>query len=474
MLLFIPFFFFLPSVTAFTTIRFSSIRQCGPFNVTFSGNQPTALPLALTVVPFGSSAIPISIPLPNPEWDSKTSTGVAITFLPYPAGTTFIASLDDATGQGTGFTSDIIRILQSDDASCVSTAVKAQTYTAKPPFSQCQPFNIAFDPTQAVPPVVRLFVPNGQAPLLNRTQDSHDVGITSFTMAAFRGQPAVLLFGDGSSHLQSTDLFTVTGDVTSSKACFPPPPNPDDSGKSQQTGLSRQAVIGIVASIAGVVALLSILIAVYLFLQCRQRGRIRRTMQQRGIEGGPGSGYPEVSPPLDPPSAQSSGNIINKQTPYPLEKYTSTPVSPQFDRSTPNTYTLDCPQQMRSLNAATADLDRILNTSVFTPSGDTKAWSSTLSPSSLHSRGPQSSELPFGTREQPRATIPISPLSITSHFGDIVIPTNYVRMGITEAESGTEGGRDHAAARRSSTTVTIPWQDMMRRGERDGRGDPYP
>lgn len=239
MLLFILVLFFLPSATAFTAIRFSSIRQCGPFNVTFSGNQPTALPLALTVVPFGSSATPISIPLPNPEWDSTTSTGIAITFLPYPAGTTFVASLDDAAGQGTGFTSDIIKILQSDDTSCVSTAEKAQTYTAKPPFSQCQPFNVTFDPTRAVPPVVRLFVPNGQAPLLNRTQDTHEPGTTSFTMAAFRGQPAVLLFRDGSNHLQSTDLFTVIGDVTSSKACFPPPPNINDWGKPQQTGLSR-------------------------------------------------------------------------------------------------------------------------------------------------------------------------------------------------------------------------------------------
>jgi hypothetical protein len=239
MLFFIPILFFLHSVVAFTTIRFSSIRQCGPFNVTFSGNQPTALPLALTVVPFGSPAISISIPLPNPEWDSKTSTGVAITFLPYPAGTTFIASLDDAQGQGTGFTSDIIRILQSDDTSCVSTAGEVQTYTAEPPFSQCQPFNVTFDPTQAVPPVVRLFVPNGQAPLLNQTQVSHDPGTVSFTMAAFRGQPAVLLFRDGSNHLQSTDLFTVTGDVTSSDDCFPPPPNDKGSEKPQQAGLSR-------------------------------------------------------------------------------------------------------------------------------------------------------------------------------------------------------------------------------------------
>lgn len=239
MIFFISFFFFLSSAAAFTTIRFSSVRQCEPFNVTFSGKQPTALPLALTVVPFNSSAVPITIPLPNPEWHPQTSTGVAITFLPYPVGTIFIASLDDAQGRSTGFTSDIIKVLQSDNSSCVSTAEEVRTYTAEPPFSQCQPFNVTFDPTQAVPPVVRLFVPNGQAPLLNQTQDSYNPGTTIFTMAAFRGQVAVLLFKDGSDHFQSTDLFTVAGDVTSSNGCFPAPPDDGDSKESQQVGLSR-------------------------------------------------------------------------------------------------------------------------------------------------------------------------------------------------------------------------------------------
>jgi len=225
-------------------------------------------------------------------------------------------------------------------------------------------------------------------------------------------------------------------------------------------------VIGIVASIACVVMLLSILIAVYLFLQRRQRRRTHRTMQQKGIEGGPGLTERGVLPPLDLQSAQSPGstiNIINKPTPYPMEKYTRAPISPDFVQSTPNNYAPDRYQQMRSLTAATADLDRILHTSVLTLNGDTKAWSSTLSPSSPHSRGVQSSEPSFGTREQPRATIPISPLSFTSNFGDLVIPVNYVRTGIAETDPGTGGGRDRAAAPKSSMTVTIHEQDAIRR-----------
>lgn len=238
MLSFVLVLFFLSSVIAFNTIRFSSIQQCGPFNVTFSGTQPTALPLTLTVVPFGSSAVPLSIPLPNPDWDSETNTGVAITFLPYPAETTFIASLDDSQGRSTGFTSDIIRILQSDNTSCLSTAKQAQTYTPEPPFSQCQSFNITFDPTSTIPPVVRSFVPNGPAFLLNQTQVPVDPGTSSFTMVAFRGQPVILLFRDELGRFQSTNLLTVTGDATSSNNCFPRPPDYGNP-KISQPGLSK-------------------------------------------------------------------------------------------------------------------------------------------------------------------------------------------------------------------------------------------
>lgn len=419
--------FYVSSVAAFQAIRFSSIQQCGSFNVTFSGPQSTALPLTLSVVPFGSSAMPLYIPLPDLEWDSGTNTGVAITFLPYPAGTTFIASLDDARGRNTEFTSDIIKILPSDNSSCISTTKQAQTYTPEPPFSQCLPFNVTFDPAQAVPPVIRLFVPNGPNFLLNQTQGVIDPGTSSFTMVAFRGLPVVLLFRDGSDHFQSTNLLTVTGDVTSSSSCLPNLPNGVGSKKSQQAGLSKQAVIAIAASIASVVALLSALVCLHLF---QRRGR-RKAMRQCGIEGGH-TFKPGGPLPLDSPSTRSSLNaitVINKSSPYPMEEYTSRPVSPYFIQSAPNEDVVDLRRQMQSLNAATADLDQILNTSVFMSIGGSRAWSPTLSPSTSQSPGIRSMESLARTKEQLNGGIPISPLSLTSNFRDsVILPANYMRM----------------------------------------------
>ena len=228
-------------------------------------------------------------------------------------------------------------------------------------------------------------------------------------------------------------------------------------------------MIGIAASIAGVVTLLSILVAVYFFRQRRRYRRARKTAQQMGIEGGPGFTESGVTPPLDPQSAQLSGSLINKPTPYPMEKYTSALISPYFVQSVPNDHVLDRSQQMQTLDVATADLDRI----AFTPTNGTKIWSPPMSPSSTsHSQDIQNSEPSIGTREQPKATVPISPLSSISNFGDSIIPASYVRVGITEAVFGTGGRGGCPAARRSSTTVNFPGQDMIDCEGRDGHGDP--
>jgi hypothetical protein len=294
-------------------------------------------------------------------------------------------------------------------------------------------------------------------------------------MVAFRGQPVILLFKDGLGRFQSTNLLTVMGDVTSSNSCFPNLPGKSDSEKPQQPGLSRQAVIGIVASIAGVVTLLSFLIAAHLFLRYRRGRRIHMAMQHKGIEGGPGFTQPGVTPPPDPQSIQPQWNavIINKPIPYPMEKYTNWPSSPHFAQSTSNDNILDSTQQMQSLNAATADLDQILNASVFVSHGGDGLWSSSLSPSTPYSRDVLNAESSIGTKEQPKAAIPKSPLSSASNFRDSIIPTDYTRGRSAGGDPGIGGGRDGNATRRSSNTLIISGRGATDRGGQDGYGGTY-
>lgn len=219
-------------------------------------------------------------------------------------------------------------------------------------------------------------------------------------------------------------------------------------------------------------ALLSILVLVHFFLRYR---RTREATRQKGIERGPSLTKPGITPPPDPQPVQSSWNtitIINKPTPYPMEKYTSRPISPYLVQSTPHNYVPDRSQQMQSLNAATADLDQILNASVFISHGEEGPWSSSLSPSTPHSRDIQHTEPPIRTKNRPGATIPVSPLSLSS-LRDSIFPMSCIEAGSAETESVTGDGRDGKASRRDSTIVIISRKDMANREGQDDRGDSY-
>ena len=244
---------------------------------------------------------------------------------------------------------------------------------------------------------------------------------------------------------------------------------------SLRTHHYRQAVIGIVASIASVVTLLSFLVAAHLFQRYRRSRRIHREMQHKGIEGGPGFTESGVTPPPDPQSIQPQWNavIINKPTPYPMEKYTSWPSSPYFTQSASNSHILDSHQQMQSLNAATADLDQILNASVFVSHGGDGPWSSSLSPSSPYSRNVRNTGSPIRTKEQPKATIPESPLSSASNFRDSIIPMDYTRGRSVEGDPWIGDGRDGNPTRKSNTAATVSGRGVTDRGGQDGHGGTY-
>lgn len=229
--------------SAFKIIQFSNIEQwqvsgsrtgladayylcSGPFNISFSvGKLPESLPLTLTVLPFDSA--PISITIPSPSWDASTLTGAAITFLPLAAGTTFIASLDDANGRGVGPVSDIIRIQPSNDDSCTTPANPlTQQYTVSSALSQCQPFQVTYNLTaHPSAPTVRAFIPRGPSYYLNQTENAKyatvpPFEIASYEMTALRGVQILMLFEDKLGYRESSNLTTVLGDVSSSKGCL--------------------------------------------------------------------------------------------------------------------------------------------------------------------------------------------------------------------------------------------------------------
>ena len=204
----------------FDSISFSPVQQCGNFTVNFSGGKPpSALPLTLTVVPFNST--PVFIEIPNSDWDDATLTGAAITFLPFAAGTSFVASLDDASGTGTGPVSDTMTVDTSDNSTCLhtNTTSSAPRYTIDGTLAQCEPFSVLYDKALVdAPPTIRAFVPKNISTPVNLTVWTP--GNASYTMDVLAGEQVVLLLSDDTGFHQTTDLVLVKGTGSSPTSCL--------------------------------------------------------------------------------------------------------------------------------------------------------------------------------------------------------------------------------------------------------------
>ncbi|KAI0755351.1 hypothetical protein C8Q80DRAFT_1094960 [Daedaleopsis nitida] len=274
----------LPSVAArFASIHFSRVTQCGNFTVSFAGGKaPAALPLTLSVLPLNST--PVFIPLPIDAWNSTTKTGAAITFLPFTAGTEFIASLDDANGLGTALVSDILVIdpAESDDTSCLDTnpAPFVPRYAVNAPLRQCESFDVEYDPnTAADSPTVRAFVPKGKSFPVNQTVAAISAtGTDNYLMDVPRDSTVVLMFKDSNGYAETTGTMPVLGDVNSDDSCVPTNPLSsaailDYNADQPHARVTTKITVIIIAVCVGVVALVALVMIIWCI---RSRRRTKR------------------------------------------------------------------------------------------------------------------------------------------------------------------------------------------------------
>ena len=208
----------------FEFVAYSRVQQCGPFNISFSGGQlPAALPLTLTVIPFDST--PLSFTIPESAWDNSTSSGSYVTVLPLPAGVSLMASLDDAAGNDTALTSDVIQVLPSTDTSCISAnqTTPAVFQLVDDAVSQCSPFNVSWNASSSDHSLsVRVFIPTSLSLSLQSINfhASQGVDIFTYVMGVASGFQVAMLFDDGQGTRQVSDLISVGGGVSSPSGCL--------------------------------------------------------------------------------------------------------------------------------------------------------------------------------------------------------------------------------------------------------------
>ncbi|KAF8158174.1 hypothetical protein B0H34DRAFT_674636 [Crassisporium funariophilum] len=304
--------------------NFTDVAQCEPVMISFDGSNTTEVPNSLSIIPFNSTAI--VVPLPNP---AIIYSGIAITFLPFAAGSNYIASLDDASGDNIIKVSDIIRVLPSStgNSSCVSVpdANARRRYTLASSVSQCEEIMIQYDTTVvSQAPTVRLFNPKGSSFLLNLTRDEPDLGEARYLMNFSRGKEIVLLMDDGSTIRETTPLLTVGGDAASSKDCLQSNSSStktDDNtnvAKSDSPIASKAVIIGSAAG-GGAVVMIGICMAIFIVRDRRRRrenqhsqfdpSRLERAPEPSSDEKNEKSS-PRQLVFVEPPQRSSSNGVV--------------------------------------------------------------------------------------------------------------------------------------------------------------------
>ncbi|KAJ7643952.1 hypothetical protein FB45DRAFT_896505 [Roridomyces roridus] len=253
----------------------SPVLECQPATLTFSGNDANnhSIPTTLTILPLLDNVQPINIDIPN---GATNTTGIVLTFIPLPAGTQFIASLDDLQGPSAA-ASDVTPVQASQGASCnVSQPLASPFYQFNGILNQCDGFNVNF--TTATAPNVTALTPRGG--FISVAPTDFTAGVATYP--PFRNLPRQtviqLLFDDSDGHLQTTQLITVGGDSSSPSTCLKKPggngnhsSNDSSDPRKTRAGLPMAVIIGIAVG-AGVIGLLAVLILLY-FLRSRRRHR---------------------------------------------------------------------------------------------------------------------------------------------------------------------------------------------------------
>jgi len=306
------------------TFHFDPVHQCEPVSINFTHTgaiPPGSLPLTLTILPFNS--IPIVIPIPNV---ASNTTGVYVTFLPLPANTSFIASLDNAAGHSVAPVSNVIEVLDSPTGNhtCLSNTPEL-FYSFDDTISQCEPFNVTFNSSEITrTPSVRAFIPQGPAFRLKQVANDTD-GVASYQVAFMRGFNVLLLLDDGSNHQQTSPLITVAGD-SSSPVCFSTGnnhavgPSGQPGSKSKPSNkVSKAAIIGLSVGGGLVVIISAVMIWFALRERCRRRVKdvtfdptlLRRkwTDEKRDFSPSPSSLTPPASLNLPASFTQPSSSI---------------------------------------------------------------------------------------------------------------------------------------------------------------------
>lgn len=204
-----------------------------------------------------------------------------MSFLPIPAGSNFLTSINDDSGENLLKVSDILRVLPSPtgNSSCIPSPSRRKFSLNATTVSQCEEMVIRYNASAvARSPTVRFYNPTGSSSELNQTSDDPVQGIAKYLVKFGRGKSVLFLLDDGADVHETTPLLTILGDASSPTSCM-------KSNKTTTSVTSESAVSSPMTSKAVIIggsvgggAVVLIVVGMIIFILRERKRRHRKSI----------------------------------------------------------------------------------------------------------------------------------------------------------------------------------------------------
>jgi len=317
---------YLSGALSFSVTVGSAPTQCGSLNITWTGGQA---PFKIMVTP--AFDVPMTVDVPSSAFTNNKGV-YQISPFPFYNQTRFVVTMSDATGFGTGGTSNLFTVgLPVGSASCgIYSPTLAYTFSLPSSLQQCSPYAFTQYDGAALPVTVTGLIPSGNSFTVQSPSSGTNFSWTAdvatgttiiFTMTDAQGRSG------GSSDTMNVAASNVNNCLNSaspssttnqSPSSTSPVTSPTSSNTSS-TGVATSTIVG--AAVGAGIGVAAIASLVVWYLNRRRR---------RGWQGGIVSkGHPHRPASLDMDPSTDNDNFHHPPVhPYPFHSDSASRLAP--------------------------------------------------------------------------------------------------------------------------------------------------
>jgi len=298
--------------------------QCDPLNISWTGGQT---PFEIILTPAWGTYQNYSIP---PSAFNNGKGSYSISPLSLSTGTQFLLTMSDATGFGSGGTTDVLSVGNPVANNNCNTTALSTPYTFElfpSPLTQCSQFTVTAGSSAVLPITIVQLIPGGQPVVFNSNSDTFSsvVDVNAGTSLLYLvtdsegrqgGVPGFEQVSGSSNSSCLSANSSLSSAVISSTIVITPTLSPtSSSSSSSRTSSSSSSNVALITGVAGGGAVLIALVIVGVCLWCQRRASRSLNVQSHTAS------HPCQLQRTDPEyEARSSSDVLS---PFPFLRQTN-------------------------------------------------------------------------------------------------------------------------------------------------------